>query len=105
MQISQKLQGAPIALFMDNASIHKSKDVKPLYEDLNIKTVFNVPYSPDFNPIEAVFSKVKRVFNDSRLNNLVNKRGFNMDREIKHAFREIKADHCSACVQRSFNLL
>ena len=90
---------------MDNASIHKSKIVKPEYEHRDIKPVFNVPYSPDFNPIEAVFSKVKRLFSNARLNLLVNKKGFNMDNEIKKAFKAIKADHCSACVRRSYALL
>ena len=50
----------PIALFMDRLPVHKSKDVKEWWEKLNIKPVFNVSYSPEFNPIEAVFSKVKR---------------------------------------------
>ena len=68
LQLSRKLREVPIALFMDNASIHKSRGVKPIYEDRDIKPVFNVPYSPDFNPIEAVFSKVKRLFSNSRLN-------------------------------------
>ena len=50
----------PIALFMDRLPVHKSKDVKEWLEKLNIEPVFNVSYSPEFNPIEAVFSKVKR---------------------------------------------
>ena len=103
--MSQKLGEVPIALFMDTASIHKSKDVKPWYPESDIKPVFNVAYSPDFNPIEAVFSKVKSLFNRSRLNCLVNKKGFNFDNEIKKAFKAIKADHCSACVRRSYHLL
>ena len=50
----------PIALFMDRLPVHKSKEVKEWWDKLNIKPVFNVSYSPEFNPIEAVFSKVKR---------------------------------------------
>ena len=104
-KISVKLQGYKIGLFMDNASIHKARDVKPFYPHLDIETVFNVAYSPDFNPIEAVFSKVKRVFNNSRLNCLVNKKGFNFDEEIKKAFKAVKSDHCGACVRKSYHLL
>ena len=67
IQYLYKLQKAmnfkPFALFMDNASIHKSKEVKPYYAQLKITPVLNVGYSPEFNPIEAVFSKVKRLFN------------------------------------------
>jgi len=42
-----------------------------------MEPIWNIGYSPEFQPIEAVFSKVKRVFNSQRLNNLVNKTGFN----------------------------
>jgi len=80
-------------------------DVKDIYGQLNMTPVFNVSYSPQFNPIEAVFSKVKAVFSRSRLNQLVNKRGFNMDEEIKAAFRSISIDHCASCVRKSFHLL
>ena len=54
-----------------------------------MKTMFNVSYSPAFNPIESAFSKAKRLFGDQRLNNLVNKTGFNFDNEIKRVFRAI----------------
>ena len=36
----------PIALFCDQLAVHKSKLVKPYYEQLNIKLVLNVSYSP-----------------------------------------------------------
>ena len=59
--------------------------MQPWDEKLNITPVFNVAYSPEFNPIEAAFSKVKRIFNQRRLNCLVNKIGFNADKEINKA--------------------
>ena len=67
--------------------------------------MFNVGYSPEFNPIEAVFSKVKARFNSQRLNCLVNKIGFNADKEIIAAFKAITKEHCSACVRKSRHLL
>ena len=100
-----KMRVQPVALFMDQLAVHKSKDVKEWYSDLDIKPVFNVGYSPEFNPIEAVFSKVKARFNSKRLHHLVNKTGFNADREIKAAFKKIKAEHCAACVRKSRHLL
>ena len=90
---------------MDRLAVHKSNEVKDWWTKLNIKPVFNVSYSPEFNPIEAVFSKVKRQFNSQRLNNLVNKIGFNADKEIDAAFKLIKVDHCAACVRKSLFLL
>ena len=72
---------------------------------LDIRPIYNVAYSPEFNPIEAVFSKVKRQFSCQRLHNLVTKIGFNMDTEIEAAFRAIKPAHCAACARKSRHLL
>ena len=76
----------PLALFMDNLPVHKSNIVKPLYDSLNIMPIYNVSYSPELNPIEAVFSKVKAIFNRQRLNHLVNKTDFDADKAIRRAF-------------------
>lgn len=45
--------------FMDNARIHTAKDVKLCLECHNKKPIFNVPYSPQFNPIEYLFNTLK----------------------------------------------
>jgi transposase len=47
-------------LLLDNASIHRSKIVKEFMETSTNKLVYNVPYSPESNPIEKVFSKTKK---------------------------------------------
>ena len=62
-KLRSKYAKRSIALFMDQLAVHKSREVKPWYEKLDITPVFNVAYSPEFNPIEAAFSKVKRIFN------------------------------------------
>ena len=71
-KLRAKLGRRPIALFMDQLPVHKSVDIRPEYARLDITPVYNVGYSPELNPIEAVFSKVKAVFSRARLNNLVN---------------------------------
>ena len=95
----------PIALFMDNLWVHKNAEVRELMAKLDIRPIYNVAYSPEFNPIEAVFSKVKRQFSCQRLHNLVTKIGFNMDTEVEVAFRAIKPAHCAACARKSLYLL
>jgi transposase len=44
---------------MDNLQVHKSKRVRELIEGRGCWLVFLPSYSPDFNPIEEAFSKVK----------------------------------------------
>jgi transposase len=62
------------------------KSVRALYETYNIYPIFNIPASPEMNPIETCFAQVKRIYKKKRLNALVNKRPFDMDITIDDAF-------------------
>jgi len=44
---------------MDNLSAHKSPRVRELVEELGAKLLYLLPYSPDLNPIEEAFAKIK----------------------------------------------
>lgn len=44
---------------MDNLSVHKSETVRDLIEGAGAQVLYLPPYSPDFNPIEEAFSKIK----------------------------------------------
>ena len=55
-----------IALFLDNLSAHKSDKSKEEVARLGFRLIFNVPYSPEYNPIEFDFSKVKQKFRTLR---------------------------------------
>ena len=54
--LREKHGDQPLAIYCDSLSVHKSKETKPFWDKLDIKRVFNVGYSPEFNPIEACFS-------------------------------------------------
>ena len=55
---------------MDNLSAHKSDKSKEEGAKLGFRFIFNVPYSPEYNPIEFVFSKVKQKFRTLRARKL-----------------------------------
>ena len=46
---------------MDNLSSHESVRTRELIDAAGAEPVFLPPYSPDLNPIEMVFSKVKQL--------------------------------------------
>ena len=46
---------------MDNLSSHKVSSVVEAIEAVGAKVLFLPPYSPDFNPIELMWSKIKAV--------------------------------------------
>ncbi len=46
---------------LDNLSSHKSEKARKLIESRGARLEFLPPYSPDLNPIEMVFSKIKQL--------------------------------------------
>ena len=48
-------------VIMDNLSSHKRAGVREAIESVGASLMYLPPYSPDFNPIELLFSKFKRL--------------------------------------------
>lgn len=48
-------------VILDNCSIHKHDDVEDAIEARGADLLFLPPYSPDFNPIELFWSKIKAI--------------------------------------------
>ena len=46
-------------VIMDNCAVHRVPEIVEMIEDVGAMIHFLPPYSPDFNPIELAFSKVK----------------------------------------------
>ena len=51
-----------ICLFLDNLSVHRSKESQAAMRSLGFRWIFNVPYAFQLQPIEHVFQKVKSKF-------------------------------------------
>lgn len=51
---------------MDNLNSHKSENVRLAIESAGAEVVLLPPYSPDLNPIEMVFSKLKQLIRSQR---------------------------------------
>lgn len=46
-------------VIMDNLSSHKASGIRKIIEDTGASLLYLPPYSPDFNPIEMMWSKIK----------------------------------------------
>ena len=56
------LVGKPLVGTLDNASVHKAKEIEPLLKVLQgkgLKLYFLPPYSPELNRIEKLWHKMK----------------------------------------------
>ena len=51
---------------MDNLSAHKGSRVRELIEAKGCELLYLPPYSPDLNPIEEAFSKIKALLRRAR---------------------------------------
>ena len=53
--------GEPVVV-LDNLAVHKQPEVRAAIEHAGALLRFLPPYSPDFNPIEQAFAKLKAFF-------------------------------------------
>ena len=51
---------------IDNLQVHKMRRVRQLIEERGCSLVFLPSYSPDFNPIEQAFSKIKGILRKAK---------------------------------------
>ena len=98
-QVAQKLDGGDFALFLDNLNVHKTKEAKLLFEELNITEVFNVPYCPQFNGIESYFSQVKATYKKMLLHRVIKGEPYDTVSLIKESIQSVSDENVTRCVR------
>lgn len=58
-------------VIMDNLPAHKVSGVRNLIENAGARLLYLPPYSPDFNPIEMAFSKLKALLRKAAVRTVV----------------------------------
>ena len=76
-EIRDKYPFEDIALYMDNLSVHKSKEITDRMDELGLAYIFGPAYSPDFNPVETIFSIAKSYIKKRRLSAVIG--GYEID--------------------------
>ena len=87
-----------IALFMDNLSAHRSEKSKVEMARLGFRCIFNVPYSPEYNPIEFVFSKVKQRFRALRASKMAGVIQDGHEAMVRQAVENVRKQDVVNCV-------
>ena len=75
---------------MDNLPSHKVKGVREAIESTGAELWYLPPYSPDLNPIESMWSKVK-----AKLRSLARRTTASLYRAIGTALRQVTPTECS----------
>ena len=77
-------------LIMDNMKSHHARAVKNLLDSLGIRYIYLPPYSPDLNPIEKLWSKVKALLRKFKARTLDA-----LPDALQHAFHNVSPSNCS----------
>ena len=89
-QLAPTLQPGDIVI-LDNLSSHKRAGVREAIEAVGAKLVYLPPYSPDFNPIELAFAKLK-----SLLRTAASRTVEDLERTIASLLDRFKPHECKA---------
>lgn len=81
---------------MDNLPVHKVAGVREAIEKAGAKLLYLPPYSPDLNPIEQAFSKLKNI-----LRSVAARTSRALRRAIKKALAAFSPQECSAYLKNS----
>jgi len=85
-------------IFMDNARIHHSKILKRYTKTIKNEVIYNIPYCSEINPIEMVFSKVKKVVHKRHNNENME----SLKRNIIYGFKKITKEDLKGYYDKSF---
>ena len=88
-EIRDKYPFEDLALYMDNLSVHRSQEIIERMDELGLGYVFGPAYSPDFNPVETIFSGAKSYVKKQRLAAIINGYGIDLWQTVREAFDSI----------------
>jgi transposase len=81
-----------MVVVMDNLSAHKVEGIREAIEGAQCRVVYLPPYSPDFSPIENIFSKFKQQLRTAGAREVPT-----LMHAIGHALSEVTANDCLGC--------
>jgi transposase len=81
---------------LDNLSAHKSPAIRQAVEAVGANLIYLPPYSPDFNPIENLWSKVKEALRSAAARNIET-----LCQAIAAAIESVTASDCQGFFEHS----
>ena len=90
---------------MDNLGSHTAYASKKEMKRLKLRWIFNVPYSPQWNPIELTFSQIKKNFKDLRAKKFMGHIHDDIETMITKSVTMTKKKDIVKCVNHVLKLL
>ncbi|AMB44804.1 transposase [Methylobacterium sp. AMS5] len=80
-------------VILDNLQAHKVTRVREAIEAAGARLLYLPPYSPDFNPVEQIFAKLKGLLRTAAARTVPD-----LWHTIRQAFTRFTADECRNCI-------
>ena len=84
---------------LDNASIHRAKATAAHAESLDFRIVWNVPYHPEFNGIEYVWSIAKSNFKKIQLQRMLSTTTCTFKEGIWRSLSAVSFEQVQNCIR------
>ena len=84
---------------LDKCSIHHVAGIMSMVEDVGALVMFLPPYSPDYNPIEELFSKVKNTIKQYETD--LEMQEMDLEEIVLAAFSSITEDDCYSWIEHA----
>lgn len=81
-----------MVVVMDNLAAHKVSGIREMIEAAGCRLVYLPPYSPDYSPIENIWSKVKQTLRSTGAREIPA-----LNAAIEHALATVTAADCRNC--------
>jgi transposase len=100
-KLSEKFKNDKIVLIMDNASFHKSKQLKV---PKNIKIEYIPPYLPELNPQERIFEDIKKFLKNRIFKTIEELQNKVTEILFSYTKDQVKSLVCYPYLQKAFNV-
>jgi putative transposase len=106
LSLLSRSKASDFVIFMDNCRVHHSRKVQAFMKEHGVLGIFNVPYGPEYNPIERVWAQVKIRFKKERLGNILGGVTTNYEKTIRQIMLSLPEEMIkSICKKTSISKL
>ena len=94
-----------VAVFVDNASIHRYKPCQELCKERRVPYIFNEPGRPEHMGVEYIWAHCKKLFRNELRDALAYDRDINLKERVLHIVENIPNELCMKCCRHGLGVL
>ena len=101
LTLLQASEAQTFVLFLDNCRVHHSEKASKFLEDNKVEAIFDVPYEPEYNPIERVWARFKAEFKKIKMAQIIDGHSPDYDKLIRKIMHSYPPEKISSIVEKT----